>query len=1019
MASPPWPYAVRPLDELIETVDALGLLIVGGGHLVRFDGAVAPGYELVASGIPHPTGYWLSPTIVAASTGVPVAWSAVGASPDTPGWAREMLAETLQAVEYVSVRDGDSLAELRLVAPSIRSRLVPDTAFGIRAFLDAQATTTPSPWASAIDGRPYIVVQPSAALRTSAGAIREAIGLLDQTGLAVVELPVSPVLGDRIGALGDLGADVISVDPWPDPVSLARLVAGAQAVVAHSLHLSTVALAHGIPVFRAAMPAGTKYGILSTFPGVATFKDGASLATALRDAQPGAISTQVAERVAQLDEHWDQIAALVGRDGDQAAVDRRMAGRRVLARLPAMIEAVDTRAASDLDAVRADLDAMRAELDAAAAARDAVEAERTESADRLATTSTRLLASAEHVADLAERIRVLETDVARERSQGAADRRRADLELTKARADLKDARAEMKTLRDKAAALDRLRRHRSVRAAMAVSRRSRRLLQTLGLRPRASSTASGKPPRRTATTEEQRAAETALLASAPGSTRESGPLVSIVVLNRDGAHHLRRLLPALERTTYRSFEVLVVDNGSTDESLTILHGTGLRSTTIIQNAENQPFGEANNQAVAKATGEYILLMNNDVEPVGPGWLGRMVDTAEQREAAAVGARLVYPRRPDLENSGDAVFPDLTIQHRGIEFVAADGVPTGRNLGSGSPPDTDAASRTGDASAATAACLLVRRESFLSVGGFTEGYAYGTEDVDLCMKLRAAGGTIVYDGGAVLWHHEYGTQNAEGREWKSQNRRRNRQLFVDRWGPQVFREVFRDRVAGGSSWSETPLHVAITLTRDDPTPGWGDYHTAHELGEALQGLGWRVTYAERYKDRWYELDPSVDVVISLLDAFDVRRIQRGIVTVAWIRNWTERWVSHPWFDEYDVVLASSERSREIVEERTASAVSVMPLATNPKQFAPRPATDALRTDLLFVGQPLGRAPHRRGCLAGLGGRRSRSASSVEAGTTRISLRSTGAPWPTTACPTPMLPRASSSTTRPVRPCRMAR
>ena len=57
-----------------------------------------------------------------------------------------------------------------------------------------------------------------------------------------------------------------------------------------------------------------------------------------------------------------------------------------------------------------------------------------------------------------------------------------------------------------------------------------------------------------------------------------------------------------------------------------------------------------------------------------------------------------------------------------------------------------------------------------------------------MKLRAAGGTIVYDGGAVLWHHEYGTQNAEGREWKHQNRTRNRQLFVDRWGPQAFREV---------------------------------------------------------------------------------------------------------------------------------------------------------------------------------------------------------------------------------------
>ena len=198
------------------------------------------------------------------------------------------------------------------------------------------------------------------------------------------------------------------------------------------------------------------------------------------------------------------------------------------------------------------------------------------------------------------------------------------------------------------------------------------------------------------------------------------------------------------------------------------------------------------------------------------------------------------------------------------------------------------------------------------GDITPGYMYGTEDVDLNIKLRANGGRLVYDGLAVLWHHEYGTQNLEGQEWKRRNWARNRQHFVNRFGPQAFRTVLRDRLLGAGRWSEDPPHVAVTLTRNDPAAGWGDYYTAHEIGDALAALGWRVSYAERHRDRWYDLDPSVDIVLSLLDAFDVRQVKRGVVTIAWIRNWTERWIDHPWFDEYDIVLASSERSRDLVD-----------------------------------------------------------------------------------------------------------
>ena len=118
----------------------------------------------------------------------------------------------------------------------------------------------------------------------------------------------------------------------------------------------------------------------------------------------------------------------------------------------------------------------------------------------------------------------------------------------------------------------------------------------------------------------------------------SGPLVSIVVTNRDGATHLQRLLNGLqERTQYQPFEVVLVDNGSTDESIELLQNWN-GDSQIIANASNKSFSEANNQGIRVAKGELVLLANNDIDPVHPGWLGFMVETLLDG-AAVVGALL--------------------------------------------------------------------------------------------------------------------------------------------------------------------------------------------------------------------------------------------------------------------------------------------------------------------------------------------------------------------------------------------
>ena len=124
---------------------------------------------------------------------------------------------------------------------------------------------------------------------------------------------------------------------------------------------------------------------------------------------------------------------------------------------------------------------------------------------------------------------------------------------------------------------------------------------------------------------------------------ERGPLVSVVILNRDGRDLLERCLRAVATTVYRDVEVIVVDNGSTDGSADLAESLALPfPVRVIRNAENRSFSDANDQAAAIAGGELLCFLNNDVEPITEGWLGYMVETLTTTHAAAVGARLIYP-----------------------------------------------------------------------------------------------------------------------------------------------------------------------------------------------------------------------------------------------------------------------------------------------------------------------------------------------------------------------------------------
>jgi len=508
--------------------------------------------------------------------------------------------------------------------------------------------------------------------------------------------------------------------------------------------------------------------------------------------------------------------------------------------------------------------------------------------------------------------------------------------------------------------LSRLRGRRSVRLVLAVAslarplfRLVRRIRRGRPAKPPAGTTAPPTNARRATPRRSPTAVVKAIRALRPDRHATEGPLVSILILTRNGAHHLERLLPKLEKeTAYRSFEVIVVDNGSTDSTGALLDRDWGFPLRVITNPGNTSFSAGNNQALAVAEGEHLLFLNNDIEPINEGWLGAMVDTLLAGPGrGAVGALLVYPR---LEaGSVDKRALELTVQHRGTRFTWDRGAPRAINQGGGEDPTDPALTRLVEVPAATAACLLVRGEALRQVGGLDEAYVYGAEDVDFCLRLREAGWTIVECGEAALFHHESSTQDALARTLVRINRTGNAHVLAERWAPRLDRTLRLDLFELDRRWLEH-LHptAAITVTRDDPDAGHGDWYTAHEMGDALARLGWTVHYVERHKDHWYELSDDVDAVISLLDAFDVRRIPDRVYSVAWVRNWVERWVEQPWIDDYDLVLASSDIAMDIVRERSSHVPRKLTLATNPERFHPLPPNPTFVSDYVFTGNRWG-------------------------------------------------------------------
>lgn len=257
---------------------------------------------------------------------------------------------------------------------------------------------------------------------------------------------------------------------------------------------------------------------------------------------------------------------------------------------------------------------------------------------------------------------------------------------------------------------------------------------------------------------------------------DPAPLVSIIVPTRDKVALLRECLSGvLSRTRYRNFEILVIDNGSTEREtlryLSLLEGRpGVR---VLCYDHPYNYSAINNFAVGEARGDYICLLNNDTSVLDENWLAELMRYAVRDEAGAVGAQLLYD--------------DGGIQHAGVVIGIGDAAGHAHRFQK--PNDAGYFARAHAphyVSAVTAACLVVAREKYFAVGGLDEeAFAVAFNDVDLCLKLQAAGWRNVYAPQAVLVHHESKSRGSDLSPANIERYRRELRTLQERWNTRGY------------------------------------------------------------------------------------------------------------------------------------------------------------------------------------------------------------------------------------------
>lgn len=254
---------------------------------------------------------------------------------------------------------------------------------------------------------------------------------------------------------------------------------------------------------------------------------------------------------------------------------------------------------------------------------------------------------------------------------------------------------------------------------------------------------------------------------------KGSPLITIVIPNKDHASDLKRCVYSiLEKSTYTNYEIIIVENNSTEKATFDLYEELKEASdkvSVVTFEGEFNYSAVNNFGVSFAKGEYILLLNNDTEVITLNWLEEMLMYAQREDVGAVGAKLYYA--------------DRTIQHAGVVIGLGAHRTAGHTHYKMPKENLGYMGRlcyAQDVSAVTGACLLVKKSLWDEVGGLDTDFKISLNDVDFCLKLREKGYLNVFTPFAELYHYESVSRGLDDSGEKAERYNKESEHFRTKW-----------------------------------------------------------------------------------------------------------------------------------------------------------------------------------------------------------------------------------------------
>ncbi len=274
---------------------------------------------------------------------------------------------------------------------------------------------------------------------------------------------------------------------------------------------------------------------------------------------------------------------------------------------------------------------------------------------------------------------------------------------------------------------------------------------------------------------------------------EQEDLVSIVIPNKDHVDMLSRCLDSIRnRSTYQNIEIIVVENNSTEDE-TFAYYERLQAehddVKVVFYSGSFNFAAICNFGVRHSQGVYLLFLNNDMEVITPNWIELLIGPLQRPEVAVAGAKLLYP--------------DDTIQHAGVVIPKSGPMHVECMIPSNDPGYFGIIQNARDVLAVTGACLMTRREDFDCINGFDEDFIVNYNDVDLCLRLRAQGKSVVMVPFVELYHYESVSRGSLESNGNLMRCMRELSLLQQRWLPYF---VEGDPFYGVNIKKDSPYYV---------------------------------------------------------------------------------------------------------------------------------------------------------------------------------------------------------------------